>query len=862
MPPKPKPNKPPVLPSASRVLVPTGPRHVSSAQVGKNSKQDERREKPTTARALVLRNGKHGARGTGEVMLISKICGREKLDLLAEDLVNKSKKAISVPFRIEQCLKIAESQCDAFIDDIANLREPDLFRHLIEAELEARTTMDPKKSDPSRNPSYVASMVGTRIHNTYMLASAWKIIKDTLHDLQKQGISDKNVKLKLKNDPALRDRYLVLYDIVNVLVNMSQARFSVLATTAPHYASYFKQTEGTDPSEPEIVFDWGNKLRQATLSFLDSIIIELCFPHETYPKAILYQLLHDAVDESPTDAKRFPQALWDAVGDLSVSVELQQILEAALLGPEGEEMKTLPRTMPEEFERWVDAQLFSEKASSEIGNFKDIIFPLEKTKNKAVLDNMWKFINLNYQSTAGQTIDSLWGLDGALDSTPQWSSYYMPSIKDSDDDSDGLPALALVKGKGKAQKKRLTVTNGAADDSYESMPGLQSVSNSSDDESDEDENSDEESEDESDESGYDTEQEEEIREMLREAMDTAHNTAWIDSANAPPGIDPFLQEDHKGNPFLKLLGSLRGRMFSSNPKLRTAPRTDALKTPPRPRPPPAAGKLTPPMTQKAAADEVEDEGDATRAAKKKKKKPKKKKLSVKPDEGMQTLAPAEETVMPPSVAKPAPAPSAAKLDATKKQSPTSPCPAATKPVAPNMSTASLSLPIEPTIAQSARSYLQSENLSSQKTKVKTRADHASIFSNTDKEKEKKGLLSKFGMSRKDKDAPAKHSWFSRLRKKPKDLMHQLLNTAEEKTGGRSEMKWEDFLKLMHEMGFQHDSSTAGSRVRFDPPDKRDKSITFHKPHPDSTIKHVKLKQFARDLKNHYGWTEEDFLKHV
>ena len=40
-------------------------------------------EKPTTSRALVLRNGKYGTRGTGEVMLMSKMSGREKMDLLA-----------------------------------------------------------------------------------------------------------------------------------------------------------------------------------------------------------------------------------------------------------------------------------------------------------------------------------------------------------------------------------------------------------------------------------------------------------------------------------------------------------------------------------------------------------------------------------------------------------------------------------------------------------------------------------------------------------------------------------------------------------------------------------------------------------
>jgi hypothetical protein len=50
--------------------------------------------------------------------------------------------------------------------------------------------------------------------------------------------------------------------------------------------------------------------------------------------------------------------------------------------------------MPEEYELWIDAQILSSKASAEIANYKDSIFPLEKTRQAVVLDNMWKFINL------------------------------------------------------------------------------------------------------------------------------------------------------------------------------------------------------------------------------------------------------------------------------------------------------------------------------------------------------------------------------------------------------------------------------------------------------------------------------------
>ena len=55
-------------------------------------------------------------------------------------------------------------------------------------------------------------------------------------------------------------------------------------------------------------------------SFLDSIVVELCLPNSKYSKQIMLQLLDEAITESPNETKRFPQALWDAVGDFSVGI--------------------------------------------------------------------------------------------------------------------------------------------------------------------------------------------------------------------------------------------------------------------------------------------------------------------------------------------------------------------------------------------------------------------------------------------------------------------------------------------------------------------------------------------------------------
>lgn len=71
-----------------------------------------------------------------------------------------------------------------------------------------------------------------------MLASAWKIVSDYLNALAVDGVSDRNIKIKLKNNPDIRERYLFLCDMVNVLVKMSQDRFSVLATTTRAFHSF------------------------------------------------------------------------------------------------------------------------------------------------------------------------------------------------------------------------------------------------------------------------------------------------------------------------------------------------------------------------------------------------------------------------------------------------------------------------------------------------------------------------------------------------------------------------------------------------------------------------------------------------
>ena len=73
---------------------------------------------------------------------------------------------------------------------------------------------------------------------------------------------------------------------------------------------------------------------------------------------------------------------------------MHSLLETALLGPDGSAWINMPRVMPEEYEQWIDAQLYSANASNVYENWKNLVCPLEETKKQPVLDKMWKQIDL------------------------------------------------------------------------------------------------------------------------------------------------------------------------------------------------------------------------------------------------------------------------------------------------------------------------------------------------------------------------------------------------------------------------------------------------------------------------------------
>jgi hypothetical protein len=141
----------------------------------------------------------------------------------------------------------------------------------------------------------------------------------------------------------------------------------------------------------------------------------------------------------------------------------------------------------------------------------------------------------------------------------------------SDSDSDGEPAgkgAVAKRNKNKSKKDRLAITEAGEDETTDdSMPDLMDVSDSSEMEEDFDDDEEEESEEDDDgeddedddEYDYDSEDEENLRHLLHNAMDAANTVPGIyDARNDAVDLEA-LPEDTKNNPFLKLLGSLRGQ---------------------------------------------------------------------------------------------------------------------------------------------------------------------------------------------------------------------------------------------------------------------------------------------------------------
>lgn len=170
----------------------------------------------------------------------------------------------------------------------------------------------------------------------------------------------------------------------------------------------------------------------------------------------------------------------------------------------------------------------------------------------------------------GKSIDELWLLSDIKKRAPAWFAKPPPkegegkkADYDSDDNAKSKTVAKSSGAKGgatKSNKKLPALKDG--NDSDGSMPSLQTVSDSSEDdfnfESDSEDDESEE-EDSDDESEFDEEMEDHVRELIRDAMDIAMVDPDFTNPRSQAQLFEDMANDKKdNNPFIKLLGSLRG----------------------------------------------------------------------------------------------------------------------------------------------------------------------------------------------------------------------------------------------------------------------------------------------------------------
>jgi len=130
-------------------------------------------------------------------------------------------------------------------------------------------------------------------------------------------------------------------------------------------------------------------------SLIDAIIIELVLPESRYEPYILTAVLRDALDTTPgEEAKKFSQAVFDALGKFVALVEMKDMLLGQLYGPEGDEWLKMPRKEAAgEIDEFFDAISQSLKASALYNRWQSWAYPLRKTKSQTQLEDLWKQIN-------------------------------------------------------------------------------------------------------------------------------------------------------------------------------------------------------------------------------------------------------------------------------------------------------------------------------------------------------------------------------------------------------------------------------------------------------------------------------------
>ncbi|KAG9122410.1 hypothetical protein FRC07_001219, partial [Ceratobasidium sp. 392] len=587
---------------SSRALVPVARRIKNASEQDDASKavvlrkKQEGDETEDLSKALIIRPADDGRDDRQALVLYRKKGGPQALRELAE--WHKSSTLLP-PFRLIELLRVAESQFLSCLSELQKLQDPLYFHDDILDTIKATREYalyeanNKTGDDPLKNPTTVTHAIASR-------TAAWKYVRDHAKLLQDLGLDNVNVYAQLKGNPALCMAYLETYEMLRQIEASGQHEVGLLASASPYYMKHFKDNSGNIEWDPSS----GMRLNK---SLVDTIVIEMILPQSRYPMSILMLCLRDAIAASDSKTtERFTQNVFDAIGDLSVTLQLLDMMDTPISASDARAWRlSQTENINAPFSALIKS---SQGASSHVAGIGSLVVPLTKTKTPATLEKIWESINSTYVARAGMDIDILWGLEDSMNPEPQWSAWAITRTKEHDDDTDeGKNARALVP-KGPRSKhpdavearrqRRLAIANEPTTDD---MPILESESEG---EWEDDDDSDGWTDSDSDE-----EDDEEAREIANRQFEAMMKEAAEFEKQAQTSAAGAKGPEPKGNPFKTLFRSLKGRFLTKNPILSVDPQP------------------TPEFDERDEDDEHPDQ-----PGKKKKKKKAKKKTGAAPGE--------------------------------------------------------------------------------------------------------------------------------------------------------------------------------------------------------------------------------------
>ena len=169
----------------------------------------------------------------------------------------------------------------------------------------------------------------------HMLASAWVIVYESIRKMGEMGLVDREVRNQIRGSASMRQIYYLTNDLLRQIVTIIQQRLrnivqntGKLSSPIPfsdvclnylhleHFRVYFKENKDSR-GRHEFRETEASRMYK---SFLDSTIIELCFPGSAYNSQVLLALLHVIqYGDRSKEIRHCPQVMWDTIGDLAVS---------------------------------------------------------------------------------------------------------------------------------------------------------------------------------------------------------------------------------------------------------------------------------------------------------------------------------------------------------------------------------------------------------------------------------------------------------------------------------------------------------------------------------------------------------------